>query len=339
MLKGGLVGFGRMGITHFSILNSHPDVKFMAACDSSGPMMKLVNKHLGLATFDDSERMYRECELDFVIVSTPTPDHAPQVTTALTRGMHVFVEKPFALTPEDGAAVLGALSTVKVVNQVGYVLRFNEIMEFTKSLLDGGTLGEMIHFRIEVSSATVLKDVESGWRGEKKRGGGALFEMGSHAANLVSYLFGAPESVSGTVMRSIYSKGVEDSVATTLNYTSGLYGTLAVNWSDLTQRKPYYRVEILCRGGKVISDLHESKVYFQQKPSDPRFEQGWNKIYVTDLAKPVRFYLRGYEFTRQLDWFIDEIAGRSPTNRSTFADAYVTDTLLHKIAADGNSRV
>ena len=38
MLRAGFIGFGRMGITHFSILNTHPAVKIVAICDPSKSM-------------------------------------------------------------------------------------------------------------------------------------------------------------------------------------------------------------------------------------------------------------------------------------------------------------
>lgn len=42
MLRGGVIGFGRMGLTHFSILNNHPQVEFVAVADSSSFMLKNI---------------------------------------------------------------------------------------------------------------------------------------------------------------------------------------------------------------------------------------------------------------------------------------------------------
>ena len=66
MLKGGIVGFGRMGLTHFSILNNHPDVNFVSVCDSSSLMLKNIKRFMGLETFSDYKSMIDKMGLDFV---------------------------------------------------------------------------------------------------------------------------------------------------------------------------------------------------------------------------------------------------------------------------------
>ena len=54
--------------------------------------------------------------------------------------------------------------------------------------------------------------------------------------------------------------------------------------------------------------------------------------------EPVRIYLRGYEFTRQLDYFIDKIGANDPDNLCTFGDGYQTDRVIDRIAADAEGR-
>jgi hypothetical protein len=84
----------------------------------------------------------------------------------------------------------------------------------------------------------------------------------------------------------------------------------------------------------LIADLHAYKLYFRGSPRVSGFEAGWNTRYVTEFAEPVRFYLRGYEFTRQLDYFIDCVHTRRPAAMSSFADGLATDRLMERIAAD-----
>ena len=64
MIRIGFVGFGRMGITHLSILNTHPSVKVAAVCDQSSTMLKLVDKHINLPTYTDYRKMLDETKLD-----------------------------------------------------------------------------------------------------------------------------------------------------------------------------------------------------------------------------------------------------------------------------------
>jgi hypothetical protein len=107
-----------------------------------------------------------------------------------------------------------------------------------------------------------------------------------------------------------------------------------VNWSDETYRKPANIVKIMGTRGKIIADKHVYKIYL--KESDPKngFEQGWNTRYITDFGKSVRFYVRGNEFTRQLDYFIDCILGEADGATANFAEGLKTDILMEEITRD-----
>jgi predicted dehydrogenase len=333
-LRGGVVGFGRMGLTHFAILNTHPRVEFRGICDASQFMRRNVTKYLGVQAFADYNEMLDSVPLDFLIVATPTGAHAEVVGRALERGLHVFVEKPLALASSDGQRLVEAAIRANVVHQVGYVVRFNDVVMQVKGLLDAGALGELIHYKMEMYGPTVLREPTS-WRGKKAEGGGCLYDFASHSIDLTNHLFGVRATPSGTVLQRIYSSAVEDAVYTTLVYENGLRGSLLANWSDPAFRKPSYRLEILGREGKLTADLHAYKVYFRGTPAVPGFETGWNTRYVTDFAQPVRFYLRGYEFTRQLDYFIDCILERREASACSFSEGLATDRLMESIAADG----
>lgn len=333
-LRGAVTGFGRMGITHFSILNCHPEVEFAAICDPTSFIRSKAEKHLGIPVFSDHAKMIDESDLDFVIIATPTGTHADCALRAIENGVHMFMEKPLAVTPSDGETILRALSERPVVNQVGYVLRFNDIFLAIKQILSDRVLGDVISFKSEVRGPTILRDVSEGWRAKKSQGGGCLHDFASHAVDLICYLFGPPTQISGSKLQKIYSTSVDDAVYSTMTYESGTIGTLQANWSDASYRKPTYSLDILCKGGRLVADLHQFKIFFRDEPELTRYRKGWNTVYVTDIAEPVRFYLRGYEFTRQLDYFIEQIRSDNAANLSSFQDGHTTDRIIAMIAAD-----
>ena len=192
MLRAGFIGFGRMGVTHFSILNTHPSVKIAAVSDQSKTMLSILQKYLDVEIYTDYNEMINKSNLDFVIISTPSDSHSFLIKTAIDNNLHTFVEKPFAMTSADGQETLTKLGNRPLVNQVGYVNRFNEVFMEVKRLLDAGILGDIRHFCSEMYGATVLKDPKGSWRGKKKRGGGCIYEFASHCIDLVSYFLGQP---------------------------------------------------------------------------------------------------------------------------------------------------
>jgi predicted dehydrogenase len=334
MLRAGFIGFGRMGITHFSILNTHPCVETVSVCDSSSTMLNVLKKYAAVETYTDYRKMINNENLDLVIISTPTDSHSEILNFAIENGIHVFVEKPFAMTIADGQETLKRLGDKRLVNQVGYVNRFNEVFIEVKKLLNAGLIGEVKHFSSEMYGATVLKDSKGSWRGRSKSGGGCMYEFASHSIDLVVYLKGVPDKISGSIMQSIFSSSVEDLVCSAFRYSDGCIGHIIVNWSDETYRKPTNVVKFLGTKGKIQADKHAYKIFLKDPNKTYRFSKGWNTRYITDFAKSVRFYVRGNEFTSQLDYFIDHIEQGETANVCSFSEAFKTDILMENIRED-----
>lgn len=334
MLRAGFIGFGRMGITHFSILNAHPLVEILAVCDQSSTMLNILKKYVNVAVYSDYQKMINNAELDFVVISTPSDSHSEIINLGIEKNLHIFTEKPFAMTSAEGRKSLDYLNNKPLVNQVGYVNRFNEVFMEVKRLLDAEVIGEVKNFTSEMYGATVLKDSGSSWRARKKTGGGCMYEFASHCVDLVVYLLGKPDKVRGSIMQSIYSSDVEDLVSSTFIYENGCAGTIMVNWSDETYRKPTNIVTIFGTKGKIVADKHAYKIYLKEADQANKFHEGWNTRYITDFAKSVRFYVRGNEFTRQLDYFVDCIEQKRTDNISSFAEALKTDIVMEEITRD-----
>ena len=223
----------------------------------------------------------------------------------------------------------------KLINQVGYVNRFNNIFKKVKKLLDEKVLGEVIRFKSEMYSCTITKS-ESGnnWRDSRASGGGATFDMAAHAIDLVNYLIGKPDKITGASLTKIFSKNVEDAVNATLLYKSGISGILDVNWSETSYRKPTNKIEIFCTHGKILSNQHGIKIFSKRALPKYNIIVGWNSFSITDVYEPVPFYVRGNEFTSQLYHFIECIINNKINNLCTIKDAFKTLDVIEKIFYD-----
>jgi predicted dehydrogenase len=111
-------------------------------------------------------------------------------------------------------------------------------------------------------------------------------------------------------------------------------GTVLANWSDESYRKPTNRIEIFGKKGKIIADQYSYKIFLKEDHQEQNFVKGWNTRYITDLAKSVRFDVRGRVYTRQLDYFIDCIEQGRSDNISSFAEAIKTDLIMEEIRKD-----
>ena len=95
MVRIAVVGLGKMGVSHLSILNAHPDVAVVAVCDPTGYILDVLKKYTGISGYTDFKKMLNAVALDAIVIATPSRLHAPLVREALERGLHVFCEKPF----------------------------------------------------------------------------------------------------------------------------------------------------------------------------------------------------------------------------------------------------
>jgi len=100
-IKLAIVGVGRMGITHYSIINSHQDVEIKAVVDTSSLVLNLMKKYLkGINTYDDFNKLFNVEVLDAIINCTPPVLHYPIALKAAEKkikvreGVYVAVTGP-----------------------------------------------------------------------------------------------------------------------------------------------------------------------------------------------------------------------------------------------------
>lgn len=336
MIRLAVAGLGKMGLSHYAIINAHPGVKVEAVCDTAGYILDVLNKYTGIRVYTDFTLMLRELELDAVIIATPSSMHAKMVGSALERGLHVFSEKPFCLGTKEGEALARIADEKNLVNQVGYHYRFVGAFQEVKRLLDAGAIGETTHALAEAYGPVVLKSKGSTWRTQRSEGGGCLYDYAAHPLNLLNWYFGAPQGVGGSVLNRIFSRDTDDEVFSTLYYGNGKSAQVSVNWSDESHRKMTTRMTIWGTAGCIYADRQECRVYLRDTATLPSgYKAGWNVRYTTDLTESVWFYVRGEEYSAQLDYFVRCIENRcADKNINSFENAVMTDRVIAMIIAD-----
>ncbi len=334
MIRIGMVGLGKMGLSHLAVVRAHPEVQVVAACDTMTYLTDVLAKHTGLKCYADLDEMLAREQLDAVVVSTPSKLHADMVDKALARGLHVFCEKPFVLDVTDGARLVQRAEDEGLVTQVGYHYRFVGACQEAARIIRSGALGTVHHVRAEAYGPVVLRAKGGTWRSAKSEGGGALYDYACHAIDLVNFVAGAPSSVSGVVRHGVFSRDVEDEVYCSLHYTSGASGQLCVNWSDESFRKMSTKVSVWGTNGRITADRQECQIYLREPhPALPDTPAGWTVRYTTELSKEVWFYLRGEEYSGQIDYFVQSIKLRRVDGENSFRSALQADRVVAMILA------
>ena len=330
MIKVALVGAGKMGISHLSILGAHPDVEVVGVCDTAMIVTGALKKYTQFPCYKKLPKLLDKEKPDAVFVAVPTKFHYKMIKELLERNIHVFAEKPFCLNPEQADELASLAQKNGLINQVGYHNKFIGTFQEVKRILDSGAIGDIYHFAGEAYGPVVVQKKDSTWRSDPEEGGGCLMDYAAHVIDLINGLISPIKTVEGTLLKSIYSQKVDDAVYSLLRLENGVSGVLSVNWSDETYRKMSTSFSVMGTRGKIICDASELKVYFKNEPPKG-YTQGWNVKYVTDLADQVDFYLRGEEYSSQIDHFINAVKGSGPNDINTFKSAARTDRAISLI--------
>jgi len=276
--------------------------------------------------------MLADGNLDAVLIATPSASHEPMVRAALERNLHVFCEKPFCLdwtVSEELAAIAKEKSRV---TQVGYHYRHVGAFMEMRRLLELGAIGKVTHVLAEAYGPVVLKPKRKSWRTDKSVGGGCLYDYAAHPLNLLNWFFGTPDQVTGCFVRPVLSADADDEVYATLVFNDGPVGQLSVNWSDESHRKMATKITLIGTKGRMYADRQECQVYLREEHPDlPDYQLGWNVKYTTELTEEAGFYLRGEEYSRQIEQFVKAINENNGDIGTDFAGAAMTDKTIAMI--------
>ena len=175
----------------------------LAIASSKFELTALVDNNMARAR-DLAERFgaphiaedYREIfsQVDAAIVALPHSLHAPVGADLLSRGIHVLVEKPMALSTDECDAMIAAARQGGATLAVGLVRRFRYIDQFVKAILDGYFLGEIESFDIREGTVYSWPIASEFFFRREMAGGGVLMDTGAHVLDTVLWWFGDYES-------------------------------------------------------------------------------------------------------------------------------------------------
>lgn len=333
MKRIGVIGLGKMGLSHLAILNTLTDVKVIAIADSSYFVTRALEKYTGIKAYSDYSRMLDKERLDAVVICLPSNLHYVACMDSIDHGLSFFVEKPFTLNPIQSEEILNKAKIKKVKGMVGYVNRYVRLFQVIKNLLDNKVIGEVYDYKCSMLGSVVHNGSKSSWRNSVEEGGGCLYDYGSHCIDLALYFFGEIESVLFSDLQALFSEYCEDVVRAVIRHSTGLIGSLYINWCDGSQRKAYNEIEISGSKGKIIANKQDLRVFMTNASEEFNLGSGWNIKYTTNYVEGVPFYLRGEEFTKEILDFIGMLDSNKTyiESGSGIENAYLTDRAIAMI--------
>ena len=149
MLKGGIIGFGKVGQAMTRIIReSFPFADIVAVCNRSRAKLDIARDEFGITRVTHDPEELCSSGLDFVMVLSSNRAHREHVETAARHKLPIFCEKPIATTLEDADAMVKAVDRAGVLNSVNYMLRFLPAFRRIRELCRDGVLGDLLSINV-----------------------------------------------------------------------------------------------------------------------------------------------------------------------------------------------
>lgn len=252
----GIVGCGYWGknlVRNMSSLGA-----LAAVCDDDAAVAaKYAAEHgVQALTF---ETMLRTPDITGVVVAAPAELHADLATRALNAGKHVYVEKPMALSVEEGEALARHAAASNRVLMVGHLLQYHPAFRILLDLVQKGALGKL---RYIYSNRLNL--------GKIRREENVFWSFAPHDISMILALAGGlPRKI--FAQGSYYlNKGVADVTTTTFDFESGVSGHIFVSWLH-----PFKEQKLVVVGEEAMVVFDDLKPW-AQKLEIYRHSVEWN---------------------------------------------------------------
>ena len=167
--------------------------------------------------YDSYEALFADPEVDVVYIGTPHNFHFQNVRDALNAGKHVLCEKPFTINAREARELIELARRKKLFLMDAMWNRFQPWFQVVKDLLREGRLGELLHFKADLSFHFDVGPEHRIYN--RDLGGGALLDLGVYPLALASAFLGKPNEIKS--MAHFYPTGVDDQVSMLFGYPSG----------------------------------------------------------------------------------------------------------------------
>jgi predicted dehydrogenase len=145
-----VIGCGSIGLRHLRNLQSLNFVD-LVAYDTNAKTLEEIESNIGVKSVGNIKDVW-DMKPDVAVINTPTQMHMEAALVAVTKGCHVFIEKPLSHTLEDVKCLTDALNETDLISMVGCNMRFHPGPSQVKKWLDGGSVGQPISARIHTGS-------------------------------------------------------------------------------------------------------------------------------------------------------------------------------------------
>jgi len=225
-----VVGAGLMGARHAELVHENEMCSLVGICDAD-PSRRRVAQRFGVPFYPVAEELIERERPDGAIIATPNAQHARVAEQCARRSVHVLVEKPIADTIEQALRIARVSAECGTKVLVGHHRRHNPLVQRTRDLVRGGSLGRLIGVSLLWTLLKPDEYFQVSWRSQPPGGGPLLINL-IHELDSLRFICGEIVEVYARTSSAARGLAVEDSLSISLRFQNGALGTILA--SDAT---------------------------------------------------------------------------------------------------------
>ena len=183
--------------------------------------------------FDDVLRT----DIDAVVIATPAVTHSQLTIKALAAGKHVFVEKPLAVSVQEGEEIVKLAESRSKIVMVGHILTYHPAVARLKQFIDTGELGKILYINSHRLNFGKIRREEN-----------ILWSFAPHDISTILMLLHETPSELTCSGGEYIQAGIYDLTLTTLDFASGVKAHIFVSWMH-----PFKEQKLVVIGDKKMA--------------------------------------------------------------------------------------
>jgi predicted dehydrogenase len=294
-------------VFHIPLILSTPSMTLHSIVQRTPTPTNSASKdHPSAKIYHSTEGMFKDHEIDLIVVTTTPDSHFALCKSALEAHKHVLVEKPFVPTVKEAEALMEVSKKTGRLICIYQNRRWDTDFLTFRHLQAQNALGRIVEFETHFDRHKPVRPVDS-WKGTLKmeQGGGVLYDLGTHLIDQVVVAFGLPRRVTAVFQAQRQDGNEEpDAITVLLGYDMGANNGLLVTVKARVISLETQQLRYWVRGTegtwmKSYLDVQEDQLKAGLKPGDKGFgvepEEQSGLLTKMEGEKPVKKVLRNVE--------------------------------------------
>ena len=221
-MKIAVIGCGYWGPNLVRNFIQSNKVQELICCDLDPKRLeRMKNIYPSVEVFSDHKQLLDKPDLDAVAIATPVKAHYPIAKEFLSRGKHVFIEKPLTHSYETALELVNLAEEKQKILMVGHTFEYTAAVNKVKEIVESGELGKVLYIScIRVNLGLFQPDINVIW------------DLAPHDISIILYILSAAPVSVNSQGKAHFKYGIEDVATTTLNFKNGVIAFIHNSWLD-----------------------------------------------------------------------------------------------------------